>query len=107
MRLSHFRIHVSVPPDLADWDEVGYVASLLTHPSILPRSDGAQRVSVEYFSAVTFLVPLLTKVVGATRTAAAADFVDRLVKTRRSPFKFVLVQGVAQSRHPALQLCRS
>lgn len=46
---------------------------------------------VWYFGAVSYLSPLLASVFGQDRTSRMSDAVDRLVKVRKSAFKFVLV----------------
>lgn len=47
--------------------------------------------SVEYFGAISFLMPVLSRMLGKRRAAGLTDAVDRLIHTRRSAFKFVLV----------------
>ena len=62
-----------------------------TEERIASIAGGFHEVSVHYFGAISFLMPVLGKVVGRLRAAQFSDAVDRLVQTRRSAFKFVLI----------------
>ena len=44
-----------------------------------------------YFGAVSYLMPLLARIIGQRRAAEVSDAVDLLVHVHRSAFKFVLV----------------
>lgn len=48
-------------------------------------------VEVRYFGALTWTMPLLSRLFGASRAARISDAVDELINVRRSAFKFVLV----------------
>ncbi len=48
-------------------------------------------VEVRYFGALTWTMPLLSRVFGSSRAARISDAVDELIDVRRSAFKFVLV----------------
>jgi len=50
-----------------------------------------ESVDVQYFGALTWAMPALARLLGADRAAALSDRVDRLLRVRRSAFKFVLV----------------
>ena len=58
--------------------------------------DGFSNVSVHYFGALSFAMPVLARLLGENAAQAASDRVDQLVGVKRSAFKFVLVaQGFA------------
>jgi ubiquinone/menaquinone biosynthesis C-methylase UbiE len=58
--------------------------------------EGFSNVSVHYFGAFSFAMPVLARLLGENVAQAASDRVDQLVGVRRSAFKFVLVaQGFA------------
>lgn len=58
--------------------------------------DGFSKISVDYFGAYSFAMPLVARLFGNNIAQAASDRIDRLVGVRRSAFKFVLVaQGFA------------
>ena len=69
--------------------------------STLVRMPGSRRlesiarhfasVEVRYFGALTWAMPLLTRVLGTARATSASDAFDNLIRVRRSAFKFVLV----------------
>jgi ubiquinone/menaquinone biosynthesis C-methylase UbiE len=46
---------------------------------------------VRYFGSASYLMPLLIRALGQTRAAEMSDRIDRLLRVRRSAFKFVLV----------------
>jgi len=48
-------------------------------------------VEVRYFGALTWMMPLLTRMFGSSRASRISDAVDELINVRRSAFKFVLV----------------
>lgn len=50
-----------------------------------------QSVDVRYFGALTWTMPLLRRVLGSTRARGVSDTADKLMNTKRSAFKFVLV----------------
>lgn len=54
-------------------------------------SRGFQSAEVHYFGAVSYLMPVLARIIGQFRAAQFSDFVDHLVNVRRAAFKFVLV----------------
>jgi SAM-dependent methyltransferase len=54
-------------------------------------SRGFQSADVRYFGAVSYLMPVLARIIGQFRAAQFSDFVDDLVHVRRAAFKFVLV----------------
>lgn len=59
--------------------------------------DGFSSVSVRYFGALSFAMPVLARLLGENATQAASDRIDQLVGVRRSAFKFVLVaQGLPE-----------
>lgn len=53
-------------------------------------------VSVAYFGALTFLVPLMAPVLGEQGAARVVDAVDRSLRAKRSAFKFVMVATKGQ-----------
>lgn len=58
--------------------------------------DGFSNVSVHYFGALSFAMPVLARLLGENAAQAASDRVDQLVGVKRSAFKVVLVaQGFA------------
>lgn len=58
--------------------------------------DGFSNVSVHYFGALSFAMPVLARLLGENTAQAASDRIDQLIGVRRSAFKFVLVaQGFA------------
>jgi ubiquinone/menaquinone biosynthesis C-methylase UbiE len=48
-------------------------------------------VEVEYFGAVSWLMPLIGRAFGEETAARISNWVDRMVRVRRSAFKFVMV----------------
>lgn len=50
-----------------------------------------ESVEVRCFGAVSWIMPLLTKVVGSNRASQISDSADKLVNVKNSAFKFVLV----------------
>jgi len=58
---------------------------------IMSISEGFNVAHVKYFGAVSFLAPTLAFVIGQKHAARLSDTIDRLLKVRRSAFKFVLV----------------
>lgn len=60
--------------------------------------DGFSSVSVRYFGAVSYAMPVLARLSGENAAQAASDRVDQWINVRRSAFKFVLVaQGIRLS----------
>ena len=57
---------------------------------IAALADGFADVQVHYFGALSFAMPVLTRVIGEGRAARLSDRFDALADTRRSAFKFVL-----------------
>jgi ubiquinone/menaquinone biosynthesis C-methylase UbiE len=58
--------------------------------------EGFSNVSVRYFGALSFAMPLLARLLGEKTTQAASDRFDQLANVKRSAFKFVIVaQGLA------------
>lgn len=54
-------------------------------------SRGFQSAEVRYFGSISYLMPVLSSLIGQFRAAKFSDFVDHLVHVRRAAFKFVLV----------------
>ena len=54
-------------------------------------ASGFQNVSVHYFGAMSFAMPVLARLLGENTAQAASDRIDQLIGVRRSAFKFVLV----------------
>lgn len=52
---------------------------------------GFNSAEVCFFGAISYLMPLLARIIGQSRAAKVSDAVDRLVNVRRAAFKFVLV----------------
>jgi ubiquinone/menaquinone biosynthesis C-methylase UbiE len=50
-----------------------------------------ESVEVRYFGAVSWMMPLLTRVVGSNRASQFSDAADKLVNVKNSAFKFVVV----------------
>ncbi len=48
-------------------------------------------VEAHYFGALSFVMPLLSRVIGGERARLFSDYVDRIVRVKRSAFKFVLI----------------
>ena len=53
-------------------------------------ADGFADVQVHYFGALSFAMPILTRVFGEGRAARLSDRFDAMAGTRRAAFKFVL-----------------
>jgi hypothetical protein len=53
-------------------------------------SRGFNSAEVRFFGAVSYLMPVLARIIGQNYAAKVSDAVDRLVHVRRSAFKFVL-----------------
>lgn len=59
-------------------------------------SDGFSNVSVDYFGALSFIMPVFARLLGENTAQVASDRIDQLIGVRRTAFKFVLVaQGFA------------
>ncbi len=54
-------------------------------------SRGFKSAEVRYFGAVSYLMPVLVRIIGQRHAANVSDAVDRFVHVRRAAFKFVLV----------------
>ncbi len=54
-------------------------------------SKGFKSAEVRYFGAVSYLMPVLARIIGQSYTAKVSDAVDRIVHVRGAAFKFVLV----------------
>ncbi|MBU2622664.1 MAG: class I SAM-dependent methyltransferase [Proteobacteria bacterium] len=54
-------------------------------------SRGFKSAEVRFYGAVSYLMPILARIIGQSHAAKVSDAVDRLVHVRRSAFKFVLV----------------
>jgi ubiquinone/menaquinone biosynthesis C-methylase UbiE len=52
---------------------------------------GFKSSEIHFFGAISYLMPVLARIVGQNPAANISDAVDRLVKVRRIAFKFVLV----------------
>lgn len=69
--------------------------STLFHMPTMARieaiSRGFEQTDVRYFGSISFLMPVLARIVGENRAAAVSDYVDKLVNVRRAAFKFVMV----------------
>ncbi len=54
-------------------------------------SKGFKKSEIRFFGSISYLMPAVALVVGPDFAAKFSDFVDKLVKVRRSAFKFVFV----------------
>lgn len=54
-------------------------------------SKGFKDTDVHFFGAVSYIMPILARIIGQDQAAKVSDTVDRLVRVRRAAFKFVLV----------------
>jgi len=54
-------------------------------------SRGFKNTELRFFGSVSYLMPILARIMGQTKAAQASDAFDRLVNVRQSAFKFVLV----------------
>jgi ubiquinone/menaquinone biosynthesis C-methylase UbiE len=54
-------------------------------------SQGFKSTEVRYFGALSYMMPILARIIGQEHAAEVSDAVDRLVHVRRAAFKFVLV----------------
>ena len=52
---------------------------------------GFQSAEVRFFGGLSWAMPVVTRIVGPARAASFSDAIDRLLRVRRSAFKFVLV----------------
>lgn len=50
-----------------------------------------KQIDVRYFGAISYLMPVLARIIGQYRAAEFSDYIDKVVSVRRSAFKFVLV----------------
>ena len=46
---------------------------------------------VRYFGTMTYLMPILARIIGQNRASAISDYMDQVINVHRSAFKFVLV----------------
>lgn len=54
-------------------------------------SKGFTSVNMHYFGALSFAMPVVARLCGPKRAQAVSDLFDRLIRVKRSAFKFVLV----------------
>ena len=68
--------------------------STIVHMPTLKRihaiSKGFKSVEVRYFGSISYLMPILARVIGQVYAAKVSNAVDKFVNCRRSAFKFVL-----------------
>ena len=50
-----------------------------------------KHIKVKYFGAVTFLMPILSKMFGQDNAAKISDIIDKVIKVKKLAFKFVLI----------------
>lgn len=62
-----------------------------TRERIQAVSKSFKSAEVCYFGAVSYLMPVLARIIGQRHAAEVSDAVDRFVHVRRTAFKFVLV----------------
>jgi len=67
------------------------IVRMPTMTRIQSISRGFKRAEVHFFGAVSYLMPILARIIGQSHAAKVSDVIDRLVDVRRSAFKFVLV----------------
>jgi SAM-dependent methyltransferase len=60
-----------------------------------------QDARVLYFGAISWAMPIVSRITGAERAGRFSDAVDRLVGARRSAFKFVLVANELRKTDPS------
>ena len=69
--------------------------STLLHMPTLERiqsiSRGFKDTDVRFFGSISYVMPVLARIIGQSNAAKISDAVDRLVHVRRSAFKFVMV----------------
>jgi len=68
-------------------------STLLRMPTIdriQSLASGFKNADVRYFGAVSYLMPILARIIGQSHAAGVSDAVDRLVNVGRAAFKFVL-----------------
>ena len=46
---------------------------------------------VTYFGSISWLTPLLSRIIRDTKVAKFSDFIDRLFRIRKSAFKFLMI----------------
>ena len=61
-------------------------------------SAGFARVELDFFGALSYLMPAIARITGENAARTVSDRIDRVVCVRRAAFKFVLVD---QGHHPA------
>jgi len=61
-----------------------------TMDRIQSLAHGFKNADVRYFGAVSYLMPILARIIGQSHAAEVSDAVDRFVNVRKSAFKFVL-----------------
>lgn len=54
-------------------------------------SQGFKSAEIRFFGAVSYLMPVLARIIGQNHAANVSDAIDRFVHLRRAAFKFVLV----------------
>jgi ubiquinone/menaquinone biosynthesis C-methylase UbiE len=64
---------------------------MTTMERIQSISRGFKNAEVRYFGAVSYLMPILARIIGQSHTAKVSDVADRRVHVRRAAFKFVLL----------------
>ena len=53
-------------------------------------SDGFEQVNVKYFGAVSFIMPIVSKLFSSGKAKNFSDYMDNFVGCKKSAFKFVL-----------------
>lgn len=54
-------------------------------------SKGFRKVEVSYFGAASYMMPIIAYIIGQDNSAIVSRMIDRLIRVRKSAFKFVLV----------------
>ena len=70
------------------------LSTLQRMPNILLLKSYSQlfgSIQVHYFGAISWLVPLLKSIISDSKTAKLSDRFDRLIRVKKSAFKFVMV----------------
>lgn len=69
-------------------------STLLRMPTIAriqSISRGFRKVEVSYFGSASYLMPVLSYIIGQHNSAIVSRTIDKIVRVRRSAFKFVLI----------------
>ena len=58
---------------------------------IISLSSKYKKLDVKYFGSISFIIPILSKLLGDNSATDFSNYIDRIFRIKKSAFKFVLV----------------